>query len=197
MLLKKNPLFWLFIVAQFLISCIFIVPIFMFYREMSGNTFWVLGGAILIAGLIVHFGEWMKNGRKFGRVLAIQGTSFWGIGWAIMVLFEPQVGWWIFVGGWLCLAIGLFINGTADFHLRKPIGWAMAPLILGLVPPILEIANAHHFATNFSPLIQLQIMFLFASGWVLQGVTLTHTDLPELEPVQETPLSSSTPTQLY
>ena len=177
---KSNPLFWLFIFAQLLISGIFIIPLFMFYKDVPRESLYTLGGVTLLAGGIIYLWKNIRSGRALGRNLAVQGTSFWGLGWALMVLYEPQSGWWIFIGGWLALTIGLFINGTADYHLRQSIGWAFLPLMAGIIPPLLELSIPHYFTTNFTPLIQLQIMFLYASGWVLQGVILTHNELPQL-----------------
>ncbi|MEM7335098.1 MAG: hypothetical protein AAF490_23675 [Chloroflexota bacterium] len=182
---SSNPLVYLFILAQCLIIGIFIVPLFMFYQNISSQTVLTLGFGVLTAGGVIYLWKMLKIERVFGRNLVKLGTAFWGLGWALMVMFEPQVGWWIFMGGWLVLTVGLFANGTADFHRRNSMGWAYLPLMAGVVPPLLELLEPYYFITHFEPIVQMQIMFLYASGWVLQGVTLTHSEMPQLSLVTE------------
>ncbi len=181
----SNPLIYLFMLAQLLIIGIFIVPLFMFYEGINSQSLLPLSLTIAVAGIVIYFWPKLMPERRFGKNIVSIGTAFWGLGWAMMVMFEPQVGWSIFISGWITLTVGLFINGTADFHLRKSIGIAYLPLIAGIIPPLLELFTPFYFINHFEPLVQMQIMFLYASGWVLQGVTLTHTEMPLLNLAQE------------
>lgn len=175
---RFHPLFWFIVVGQGVIAAVFILPTLMFYSALPNRGLLAALVAVCVAGLLGRFATG-ENGRWFGNNFVKIGAAFWGMGWAIMTLFEPRVGWFIFIGGWGVLTLGLFLVGTADFRKRRPLGYPVVPLLIGLWPIILEASNPS-FVTHFEPLVQFQIMFLFVTGWVLQGVTLTHNKLPEL-----------------
>lgn len=188
---KFNPLFWFIILANLLVAGLFIIPSFVIYQQFNqAGLRLILLGAIL-SGAVIYFWSKIPIGRRFGRGLAVNGLSFWGLGWAIMVLFEPRLGWLIFVAGWLSLAVGLFIIGTADFHKKQSVRWTVLPLIAGILPPLMELFHPYHFSIHFDPLFQLQLMFLFAIGWLLQGGLVNQNKLPEMERMLEPKFSSS------
>lgn len=176
---KAHPLFWVILVAQVMITAVFLAPTFMFYQQPTGRTLLTAAIAFAAAALILFAWQKLPIGASAGNQLAKTSAAFWGMGWAIMVLFEPQVGWWIFMGGWVGLTLGLFLVGANDYHKRNPLGYAIVPLFAGIWPLVMELST-EAFTTQIAPFVQIQIMFLFTAGWVLHGVVITHNEVPEL-----------------
>lgn len=182
---KSNPFLYAFIGAQLLICLLFVGPLWLYFDDISMRTLFVGGTAVAIAALLIRVWPRQRWGRQLGRQIVYQAAAFWGVGWSMMVLFDQQMGWIIFIISWLILTVGLFMSGTADYTLRQPIGWPTLPLLAGILPPLVAVSHVTNFTQLFEPFVQLQLMFLFAAGWVFQGVLLTHNKLPVLEKLQE------------
>ena len=108
--------------------------------------------------------------KQLGLGMVINGMVFWGVGWMIILLVDPIVGWWVYVAGWLALSIGFLIYGAVEANKRQLPNYAFALLLLGLLPVMVELASPYRFATELKASGQLLVMFAFSFGWILIGL---------------------------
>ena len=121
--------------------------------------------------------------RQLGLGMVINGMAFWGIGWILILLVDPIVGWWVYVAGWSALSIGFLIYGAVEASKNNLPNWVLAILMLGLLPVTAEIASPYRFATEFKAGSQLLIMFAFSFGWIMIGYAFKSIPVksPQLE----------------
>ncbi len=138
--------------------------------DTQPTPFKILAVAVLIMGFA---GYWMLQNsslkRQLGLGLVINGMAFWGIGWMLILLVDPIVGWWVYVAGWAALSIGFIIYGAVEANKHNLPNWVVGILMLGLLPVAAEIASPYRFATELKAGSQLLIMFAFSFGWIMIG----------------------------
>jgi len=112
--------------------------------------------------------------RQVSLGLVINGMSFWGIGWILILLVNPIVGWWVYMVGWLSLSLGLCTYGSVEVRERKLPNETVILLLLGLIPVTAEFASPYRFANDLAASSQLFVMLFFSIGWILIGYTLSN-----------------------
>ncbi|KAA3657478.1 MAG: hypothetical protein DWQ04_27960 [Chloroflexi bacterium] len=110
--------------------------------------------------------------RQLGLGLVINGMAFWGMGWVLILLVDPIVGWWVYVAGWAALSIGFLIYGAVEASKQNLPNWVLVIFMLGLLPVTAELASPYRFATELKAGSQLLIMFAFSFGWIMIGYAL-------------------------
>jgi len=146
----------------------------------SGKLFNTQPVAYKIVAIVVlmmgFFSYWILQNsslkRQLGLGLVINGMAFWGIGWMLILLVDPIVGWWVYVAGWAALSIGFIIYGAVEASKQNLPNWVVAILMLGLLPVSAELASPYRFATELKAGSQLLIMFAFSFGWIMIGYAL-------------------------
>ncbi len=132
--------------------------------------FKIVAALVPILGFISY---WMLQNsplkRQLGLGLVINGMAFWGIGWMLILLVDPIVGWWVYVAGWTALSIGFIIYGAVEANKHNLPNWVVVILMLGLLPVTAEIASPYRFATELKAGSQLLVMFAFSFGWIMIG----------------------------
>lgn len=136
-------------------------------------AFKMLAVAVPIMGFISY---WMLQNsslkRQLGLGMVINGMAFWGLGWILILLVDPIVGWWVYVAGWVALSIGFLIYGAVEASNRGLPNYVLVILLLGLLPVTAELASPYRFATEMKAGSQLLIMFAFSFGWIMIGSAL-------------------------
>ena len=173
-------------VSSLLITSVFIIPSLFIYRQnfLPGG---MISGVILLTAVSLFLSyQRVRIQRRVGVRLTLLGLFLWSTGWIIMTVVEPISGWWIFMLGWVGLSGGLFIIGTAEYYQHLPSRWAILPLLLSLWPVLVELAAPYSFAQSMTPLLQLQLMFLFGIGWVMQSFLLAQAKpVPQVAPIPQ------------
>lgn len=157
----------------------------------SGNLFnsqpvpyKLLAASVPVLGFISY---WVLSDagikRQIGLGLVINGMAFWGIGWFLILLMDPVIGWWVYVAGWLALSIGFLIYGSVEAHKKGLPNWVVVVLLLGLLPVTAELASPYRFATELKAGGQLFTMFAYSFGWILIGklVSTLPAQAPQFE----------------
>ncbi|MCP4429125.1 MAG: hypothetical protein GY803_31960 [Chloroflexi bacterium] len=162
---------WINLTAAVFSVALFILPIgYMYNAKLISAAFIVTLLFLLGAAGLYAVGRFSLPSKR-GFAAIILGATIWEVGWAMMVLIDKQVGWGIFVVGWLILSLGLFLLGVNNIQRSFMSRWHIMPLILGFCPALAEIANPYFF-TGIPPWAQIALMILYSLGWILSGQAL-------------------------
>jgi len=141
--------------------------------EANSAIFMIMATAVFLLGGLCY---WVLTGsnikKQVGLGLFINGMGFWGIGWLLILLLNPMVGWWVYIAGWLALSLGFIIYGAEEARSRRLPNWMSAILLLGLLPVAAEIASPYRFAEQLHSGQQLLVMLTFSFGWIMIGYIL-------------------------
>ncbi|MCA9923357.1 MAG: hypothetical protein KC419_22255 [Anaerolineales bacterium] len=152
--------------------------------ENESAIYKLIAAAVPILGVISYRALNGSNiKRQIGLGLVINGMAFWGIGWFLVLLLSPTVGWWVYVVGWLALSMGFVIYGAEEAHNRNLPHWVLIILLLGLLPVMAELASPYRFAEELHAGGQLLTMFVYSFGWIMIGYILKSfpAKVPQLE----------------
>jgi len=102
----------------------------------------------------------------------MMGATIWEVGWVLMILVDKQLGWGVFMAGWLLLSVGLFMLGMANIQRAYLSRSIVMLLTVGFIPALAELANPYFFA-SIPAVGQIGLMLVYSFGWVLLGKALS------------------------
>ncbi len=152
-------------------------------RNDPTDVVFLVAPPLIVVGLVALYlrcGTYQEGPGKTGRRWILAGPVMLIAGF-LMFSFQQTTlsafGLSLFVGGLLLLTCGLVLVGIANVRTGLLGRWGVAPLIIGVMTPLLSITGGG--AANSSPspyqLAYLVVSLLWSLGWVLLGYSLWNS----------------------